>query len=577
VSLRRRTVVAAAAAVAATLAFPALASAHAALLRTFPAASGTVNALPAEVGLTYSEPVEPRFAVVSVTNAAGEQQTSGSPQRSPTNANQLVVPLRTVGEGWYLVYWRVISTDGHPVRGAFTFAVGPNPGPAPQFVIPSLSESAATPRLLIARWAMFLSMMAAIGLFVLRMLTARPMFRRVPGTSLDPLSVLFVIAIAVALVATPIYVELSTAEFAGRSFFDFGDVVPLIRDSAFGRAYTDLELVLALFAVAAVIAILIDRPDRPQRSVAELLALDGALVAAAAALLVPGLAGHAAQTSPRGLALALDWVHLAGGSLWIGGLVGLVLVWVTLGSDLRLSGLQVVVPRFSRVALGSVLLVIATGIWASFLHLPTVASLWQTSYGKALVVKVAILLGALLLGGANNQRTVPRLAVADVEPVPAESAASMLRALVSLEVAIVAAVIFAAGVLSSLAPPSKALASIGKSSVRVGPGPITKVVNRQGYRLEFRVSPNRAAVPNAFTLKITKNGAPVRNADVTTTFTMLDMEMGQQGYRLQEVSPGVYTQSKPALVMVGHWGLTFDIEPPGQQPLKVQLVDRANG
>jgi copper transport protein len=153
----------------------------------------------------------------------------------------------------------------------------------------------------------------------------------------------------------------------------------------------------------------------------------------------------------------------------------------------------------------------------------------------------------------------------------------MLRALVSLEVAIVAAVIFAAGVLSSLAPPSKALASIGKSSVRVGPGPITKVVNRQGYRLEFRVSPNRAAVPNAFTLKITKNGAPVRNADVTTTFTMLDMEMGQQGYRLQEVSPGVYTQSKPALVMVGHWGLTFDIEPPGQQPLKVQLVDRANG
>jgi copper transport protein len=577
VSLRRRTVVAAAAAVAATLAFPALASAHAALLRTSPAASGTVNALPAEVGLTYSEPVEPRFAVVSVTNAAGEQQTSGSPQRSPTNANQLVVPLRTVGEGWYLVYWRVISTDGHPVRGAFTFAVGPNPGPAPQFVIPSLSESAATPRLLIARWAMFLSMMAAIGLFVLRMLTARPMFRRVPGTSLDPLSVLFVIAIAVALVATPIYVELSTAEFAGRSFFDFGDVVPLIRDSAFGRAYTDLELVLALFAVAAVIAILIDRPDRPQRSVAELLALDGALVAAAAALLVPGLAGHAAQTSPRGLALALDWVHLAGGSLWIGGLVGLVLVWVTLGSDLRLSGLQVVVPRFSRVALGSVLLVIATGIWASFLHLPTVASLWQTSYGKALVVKVAILLGALLLGGANNQRTVPRLAVADVEPVPAESAASMLRALVSLEVAIVAAVIFAAGVLSSLAPPSKALASIGKSSVRVGPGPITKVVNRQGYRLEFRVSPNRAAVPNAFTLKITKNGAPVRNADVTTTFTMLDMEMGQQGYRLQEVSPGVYTQSKPALVMVGHWGLTFDIEPPGQQPLKVQLVDRANG
>ena len=69
--------------------------------------------------------------------------------------------------GWYLVYWRVISVDGHPVRGACTFAVGPNPGPAPQFVIPSISETAATPRLLAARWIAFLSVMAAVGLYVL--------------------------------------------------------------------------------------------------------------------------------------------------------------------------------------------------------------------------------------------------------------------------------------------------------------------------------------------------------------------------------------------------------------------------
>ena len=45
------------------------------------------------------------------------------------------MPLRPhLPEGWYLVYWRAISVDGHPVQGAFTFAVGPNPGPPPQFV-----------------------------------------------------------------------------------------------------------------------------------------------------------------------------------------------------------------------------------------------------------------------------------------------------------------------------------------------------------------------------------------------------------------------------------------------------------
>src|SRR5213076_2848957 len=110
------------------------------------------------------------------------------------------VPLRHLGEGWYLVWWRVISVDGHPVRGAFTFAVGPNPGPPPQFQIPSTSETAATPRLVAARWVAFLSVMAAIGLFVLRMLVARPLVSRVSGTRLRAVSIAFVVAAAIALV-----------------------------------------------------------------------------------------------------------------------------------------------------------------------------------------------------------------------------------------------------------------------------------------------------------------------------------------------------------------------------------------
>ena len=57
-----------------------------------------------------------------------------------------------------------------------------------------------------------------------------------------------------------------------------------------------------LFGLAALVSIKLDRPDREQRSVAELLALTGALLAGAAMLVVPGLAGHAGQTSPAALA-----------------------------------------------------------------------------------------------------------------------------------------------------------------------------------------------------------------------------------------------------------------------------------
>ena len=103
--------------------------------------------LAADVALTFSEAVEPRFAIVSVTDASGAASSSTARRaRSPNDPNTLVIPIKHVGEGWYLVYWRVISVDGHPVRGAFTFQVGPNPGPAPQFPVPSISETAATPR-----------------------------------------------------------------------------------------------------------------------------------------------------------------------------------------------------------------------------------------------------------------------------------------------------------------------------------------------------------------------------------------------------------------------------------------------
>jgi copper transport protein len=572
----KRIVLIALVAAAASLALPPAAWAHAALLQTTPVASRIVNTPPKEVLLRYSEPVEPRFAVVSVTNAAGDKETNGSPSRSPANADTLVIPLKKLSEGWYLIYWRVISVDGHPVRGAFTFAVGPNAGPAPQFVIPSTSETAASPRLVTARWLAFLTMMTAIGLFVLRIVVARPAVARVPGTRLRSVTIAFGVASGLALLAIPVYFLLSTAEFALRSFWSFGALFPLIRVSAFGRSWVDLELVFALFVGAAAVAIWLDQPERRQRSVAAVIALAGALGAAAACLLVPGLAGHAAQTSPRGLSLAYDWFHLAAGSLWVGGLIGLVVLAASLPAARRAS-LVVCVPRFSNLALVSVLVLIGSGTGSAVQHLPTFASFWQTSYGKALLVKIGLLAAALLLASVNLVRTVPRFKASGTRPELGTSAASLLRRLVTGESLLVAAAVLGAAVLSSLPPPSKALAAVGGAKAHVGPGVVNKVVTESGYKLAVRVSPNRAAVPNSFQVAISRGGKPVRNANVTVDFAMLDMEMGQQAYHLSETAPGTYGHAAPALVMVGHWGLSFQVEPPGQKPFTVLLVDKANG
>jgi copper transport protein len=501
--------------------------------------------------LTFSEAVEPRFAAVSISNAQGEQVRAGDPVRRADDPTTITVPLKALEEGWYLVYWRVISADGHPVRGAFTFAVGPNAGPAPQFVVPSVSETAATPRLIAARWVAILAAMAAIGLFVFGSLIARP------ARVVKP----FAVASVVALLAAPVYLLLSTAQFSLRSAFDLSALAPLFDVSAFGRGYLRFELCLALFVAAAGIALAIDRPERARRSVAEILATSGALLAAGATLLIPGISGHPSQTSPRGLAIVLDVVHLSAGAIWIGGLIGLLLI--------GRAAARRALPRFSTVALGSVLALVVTGVIAAILQLPTLASLWQTGYGQALLVKVALLAGALVFAAFNLLRSRPR--------VRAGREAPALRRLVGGEVVAVVGAIFAAAILTSLAPPAKAVADLGKPAARVGPGMVDEAVRSGGYTLALKVDPNRAAVPNRFEVSLRKGGRVVAGARVTAAFAMLDMEMGTQSYTLEETAPGTYGREAPALVMVGHWGLTFDVEPPDGAPFTVTILDEANG
>jgi copper transport protein len=549
------------------LALPSAASAHAYLVRTSPVASGVLNAPPKTVSLTFDEAVEPRFAIISVTSADGTQETTAPVGRSPANPDTLVVPLRPhLAEGWYLIYWRAISVDGHPVQGAFTYAVGPNPGPAPQFPVPHVSATATTPQLLIARWVMFLSVMVSMGLFALRIAIARPAGRQ------RALTIAFGVASTIGLVAIPVYVDVAIANDSLRSVFDLGALVPLYRVTAFGRGYLDLELCFALFTVAAWVALWVDRPDRERRSVAELASITGAGLAGAAVLMIPGASGHAAQTSPRGLSVVLDWLHLLAGSLWLGGLVGLLVLWFAVRGSVAV--LSVVVPRFSNVALVSVLVLLGAGTGATINHMPAVNALWGTGYGVAILVKIGLLTGALALASRNLLRTKPALAAVGAG---AEPAARLLRSLVGGEAVIVTGAVFTAALLSSLAPPPPSFALQNSALARVGPGRVAETVQQNGYKLEFLVSPNKAAAPDSFALRISRGGQPVRGATVTLALNHLEMQMPQQQYELRETTPGVYARTAPALIMVGKWGLSFNVAPPGVPPFTALIVDQANG
>ena len=114
-------------------------------------------------------------------------------------------------------------------------------------------------------------------------------------------------------------------------------------------------------------------------------------------------------------------------------------------------------------------------------------------------------------------------------------------------------------------------------NARVGPGKVSHVVKHGSYRLAFNIDPNRAALPNTFGVKITRDGKPVPRATVVARFDMLDMTMSQLAYRLPQRGPGTFERSAPALVMVGHWAVNFEVTLPGASPFDVVLVDHATG
>jgi copper transport protein len=576
--MTRRRLITAVAVAAAALALPAVASAHAYLIKTAPAASRVLNTPPRTVSLTYDEAVEPRFAIVSVTDASGTQETTGPVQRSPGDPDTLVVPVRPhLTQGWYLIYWRAISVDGHPVQGAFTYAVGPDPGPAPRFAVPSVGQTATSPQPLIARTVMFLGVMISVGLFVLRFLVARVLPRRVASTSLRPLSTAYVITSVIGLLAIAAYLDVSTASDSLRSVFDIGDLVPLFRVTAFGRGYVDMLLCFALFCVAGWTSLYLDRADRERRSVAELAAQTGALVAAGAVLVIPGASGHAAQTSPAGLTLGADWLHLIAGSVWLGGLVGLLVLGLTAAADRRVPTLSAIVPRFSNLALASVAAIALTGVIETLDHMPALDALWNTGYGVAILVKGGILLAAMAVASGNLITSTPGLVAARSDPARGDRAAGLLARLATGEAVLVGGAVFVAALLSSLAPPPPAFALQDRALATVGPGRVATTVTQAGYRLRVLVSPNKAAAPDAFAVKVTRAGRPLRHASVTLTFNHTEMEMPQQEYQLTETQPGVYARSAPALIMVGPWSLAFQITPPGGQPFTATILDEAEG
>lgn len=329
------------------------ASAHAGLVSTDPAEGSMLDTAPDEATFTFDESVRLPPSGVHVLDAGGKELEASA----RTADKVLSVDLPELRDGTYVVAWRVISADGHPVAGALTFSLG-TPS---ERVVPPVTSAGADPStdLSIVRGLEYAGVLLVVGLFLFRRFVEQ-------GPELWPSR----IGAGVAAGAAVLLIPLSALHQSGEGLAGLATPAPW-----FGNLSRP-EVVSAALVVAGVVV----------RGWFSMLALAG-LVAV----------GHSRVFEPQWLGAGSDALHVLAGSFWLGGLVGLLLERPSAG----------VLARFSTFAAGLLGTAAVTGLVLTWRVLGT-WDLTATAYGRLLLVKLGVVLVVVAIAAYNRYRLLPR-------------------------------------------------------------------------------------------------------------------------------------------------------------------------
>jgi copper transport protein len=363
------------------------AHAHAVLVRTSPAQGAVVAAAPAEVVLTFSEQVSVVPAKTRIIAPDGTRADTGPPvARNGTVA----IPLRSGGaQGTYLVNYRVISADSHPVGGTFTYSVG-----APSATPPSVPDESSGTSLLVrtllavAKYLGYAGLILVAGpALVLVALWPRRLPRRRPTqVAWLGLGLIALGAVLELILQAPYETGTSLAGITGAALRD-----------VFGSSFGTLHLVrLAVAGAAAVLLrpVLRGEGGPIDRALLAVLALVG--------LATWPLSGHPAASPVPAVTVLADAAHVAGMAVWIGGLVMLFGFLLRQADEGELAAILPIWARWAALSAGGLLV---AGVLQALIEVGTVSALFRTSYGQLVVTKT-VLFGAVLAVAWFSRRLV---------------------------------------------------------------------------------------------------------------------------------------------------------------------------
>ena len=412
-----------------TLGLASQAQAHDELESSTPATGAKLDKLPSHATLVFSEALGPEDLTIKADGKALKVDAVAGKASTLKVDLHSVKPAKTV-----LLSWQAEDRhDGHESSGVITLHVketskgaaaasdaNANAPPDDSHLITWVTVS--------ARIVGYLAMAVFVGglLFISLLWPAGAKERR----SRRLLGVSVAAGIAAAAVSEAVVVWRSSGSLTLREALN----------QDFGRVTTAMALLwlLAAVVVAAVF-------QRGEAVVRELPWRVAALIVGAGLIRTTGMNAHATQGPEPTWGAAAEFLHLVGISAWVG---GLTVMTVCLLPRRSIAELERIVPKFSTIAIVSVLVIVSSGLILSWQIISSVDGFWHTHYARVLLIKLA-LFGTVLLAAMKSKSWVERNLTSSTHR---GSAVGAFVASVATETVLVIAVLGAASVLVTSSP-----------------------------------------------------------------------------------------------------------------------------
>lgn len=388
-----------AALIAAGVALPGLASAHATLLSSNPGDQTSVANMPGSLELNFNETIQGEFLSIGVTNTKGDEMPIGEAAVSPEDSHLVTASVEgEFPDGIYTMKWRVVSADGHPIRGTVRFGVGSDGVLTDAGVSGGEDNYTPSADTVVQRAALYtlLSLTAGSMLYLAFLLPAdlRSVKRATRPARIvfwaSQAGLLLVILIGLPLQAK-LFADVPWSEAFGREI-----LAQTLEGTSSGRMFLLQILLLMLIAGAVVVNDVMGWGKRGGHWTI-------VIVGFALLLVTKALTGHAAGSPNVFGQVMADTLHLLGASVWVGGMLMLLLALpAAAGEDPPFW--QKAFRRFTPWAFASVIALVLSGVVMSLAHVPAWSDLLTSLYGRLILVKVALLLVMLGLGFVHFRR-----------------------------------------------------------------------------------------------------------------------------------------------------------------------------